>query len=262
MTNPAIPAFKLIIPVIIEQSTPWRRIATGPMMINATGIVINNVIKGTKNDRMTVGQAHINSKTFSSAFISLLAEENSLSNFFRQILLNRGNDSYLRLSTGDSPRIRSIARSLFLEQFRYDPFAPQCTTDWLRLLFSYVLREGQDNYSIPVSDNGPDITPVIKYLATNYKTTTLNELAAKYHYSPSYLSICIKETTGKTYSQMVKELKMADAVHYLETTKKSMEEISNLIGYNSVDQFSRTFRAYYGITPSKYRKVKADPNLK
>ena len=71
-----------------------------------------------------------------------------------------------------------------------------------------------------------------------------------------YLSKIIKDTTDKNFVTLVRDLKMRDAVRYLEKTKLSMEEISIRIGYNSEDHFYRVFSAFYGISPLQYRKKK------
>ena len=47
---------------------------------------------------------------------------------------------------------------------------------------------------------------------------------------------------------------MKEAENYLEHSKKSIEEISLLVGYKTVDHFSRAFRQHYGMPPSQYRK--------
>jgi AraC-like DNA-binding protein/quercetin dioxygenase-like cupin family protein len=199
-------------------------------------------------------QQLLNYNTFYSAFISLLSENNILSDFFKALLLNKSSTNYLLLSTGNSFQLRSIARNLFLEQYRYDSYAPQCSTDWLRILFTYVLRFVGENYRFSGSNNNLDYAGILKFLNVNYRTTTLQEVADHFHYSSSYLSTSIKQMTGKTYSELIRNLKMADARHYLETTDKSVDEISALVGYNSTDQFSRTFRDYHHLTPSAYRK--------
>lgn len=117
-----------------------------------------------------------------------------------------------------------------------------------------MLRFVGENYRFSGSNNNLDYAGILKFLNVNYRTTTLQEVADHFHYSSSYLSTSIKQMTGKTYSELIRNLKMADARHYLETTDKSVDEISALVGYNSTDQFSRTFRDYHHLTPSAYRK--------
>ncbi len=197
---------------------------------------------------------YINYETFRSAFISLLSGDNVLSNFFKAILTNKDHANYLLLSTGDSETIHDLARSIFLEQYKYDNYSPQCTLNWLKLFFSNILRYFGDTYQFSNYATGVDFVPILKYIDKNYKNTTLGDMASEFNYSISYLSTIIKQMTGKTYSEMIKELKMKDARDYLLQTGKSIEEIAALSGYNNVDHFSKTFRAYYSCSPQQFRK--------
>ena len=199
---------------------------------------------------------YINYETFRSAFINLLSGDNVLSNFFKAILTNKKHANYLLLSTGHSETIHDLARFIFLEQYKYDNYSPQCTLNWLKLFFSNILRYFGDTYQFSNYSTGVDFVPILKYIDKNYKNTTLSEMASEFNYSISYLSTIIKQMTGKTYSEMIKELKMKDARDYLEQTGKSIEEIAILSGYNNVDHFSKTFRAYYSCSPQQFRKQK------
>ncbi|MBP3783782.1 MAG: helix-turn-helix transcriptional regulator [Butyrivibrio sp.] len=228
-----------------------RELGAGDMLIISPKA--NHNVK-IKDDSTFLIQFYLNYNTFYSAFVSLLSDDNILSNFFRAILLNKDQANYLLLQTGDSAQIKRLARMMYLEYFRYDSYAPNCTDEWMRLLFAYVLRDAARNYSFISPSEGVDFAPIVKYLNTNYRSASLSDVAEHFHYSISYLSIMIKKLTGKNFTDLIRELKMTDAAHYLTTTTKSIEEIATLTGYNSSDQFTRTFREYYGITPSKYRK--------
>lgn len=48
---------------------------------------------------------------------------------------------------------------------------------------------------------------------------------------------------------------MRAAVQLLETTNDSIEKIAEDVGYNSSDHFYRVFTDYYGMSPTKYRKI-------
>ncbi len=228
-----------------------KEICAGDMLIISPKA--NHNVK-INDDKTFLIQFYLNYNTFYSAFVSLLSDDNILSNFFRAILLNKDQANYLLLKTGQSPQIVRLARMMYLEYFRYDSYAPDCTDEWMRLLFAYVLRDAAINYSFLSPSEGVDFAPIIRYLNTNYRSATLSDVAEQFHYSVSYLSIMIKKLTGKNFTDLIRELKMTDAAHYLTTTTKSIEEIATLTGYNSSDQFTRTFREYYGIAPSKYRK--------
>ena len=195
-------------------------------------------------------------KTFSEIFFPLLPEDNLLSDFFRRILSDKSEPNYLLFQTSGSLEIRDLMKRLFLENFRQDKYVSQNLIHWLYLLFSSILRDYQTYSQFSSYKTGPDYAPILRYIQNHYTTITLTELSKIFHYSIPYLSKIIKDTTDKNFVTLVRDLKMRDAVRYLEKTKLSMEEISTRIGYNSEDHFYRVFSSFYGMSPLQYRKKK------
>ena len=52
---------------------------------------------------------------------------------------------------------------------------------------------------------------------------------------------------------MVTNIKLHQSLRYLINTDLSVLEISELVGYNSADHFSRTLKKIYGMSPQRYR---------
>jgi len=48
---------------------------------------------------------------------------------------------------------------------------------------------------------------------------------------------------------------MRHALDYLMNTSMKISEISDAVGYDSVDHFSRTFRRVYGEPPQQYKQT-------
>ena len=78
---------------------------------------------------------------------------------------------------------------------------------------------------------------VLKYLQDNYRTTTLNETAALFHYDPSYLGKQIKAYTGKNYTALIRELRIEMAKRLLRSTDDPMGEIAELAGFDRLSHF-------------------------
>ena len=213
--------------------------------------------KEKTEERYFLIQQYMNREMFHSTFIALLSDDNILSNFFKDILTNPKRSNFLLLSCGNSPNfsyIQRLAKDIFLEQFKYDEYAPECSSNLLKVLFANVLRSHHDSFQFDSGRTDIDFVPVLNYIARNYRTTSLGEIADAFHYSESHLSTCIRQMTGRTYTEMVRSLKMRDAVDYLLRTDKPVEEISLLVGYRTPDTFSRAFRQTWGISPSQYRR--------
>jgi len=58
---------------------------------------------------------------------------------------------------------------------------------------------------------------------------------------------------GTNYKQIVLEVRMALASHYLESTDLSIQEIAYLLDYAQPGPFSRAFKKYFGYSPSEVR---------
>ena len=65
--------------------------------------------------------------------------------------------------------------------------------------------------------------------------------------------IC-KEVYGKTFLQCVRDLQIQHAVHLLQTTENTLEEIALQCGFTNLLTFRRNFKAVMGMNPSDYRK--------
>ena len=63
----------------------------------------------------------------------------------------------------------------------------------------------------------------------------------------------VKERTGQLFSAIVRKLRMEEACRLLMNDKLSIKEIAYLVGYTSQEQFSRTFRLCYQMSPREYR---------
>ena len=58
---------------------------------------------------------------------------------------------------------------------------------------------------------------------------------------------------GTSYKQIVLEVRMGLARHYLESTHLSIQEIAYLLDYAQPGPFSRAFKKYYGCSPKSVR---------
>ena len=197
----------------------------------------------------------MNYNTLSFSFFSILESHDILADFFKGILTDQNKPNYLLLSTGNNERIRLLAQSMFLEQYKYDNYSPECSLCWLKLFFSNAVRDYSSFHQFYECSNKLDIEPILDYIRKNYKVTTLSDIAAHFNYSVSYLSTIIRKTTGKSYLQTIQDYKLSEAKSLLEKTSKSIKEISGICGYNDVDHFSKTFHKVYHLSPLQYRKL-------
>ncbi len=98
------------------------------------------------------------------------------------------------------------------------------------------------------------IVDLVSAIQNGYRHVTLEELSETFHLSKPYLSKYIKEKTGMTFQEAVKEERMKRACALLRETDQTVEAVSAEVGYENVEHFNRLFKKKYGCTPMQYRK--------
>lgn len=83
---------------------------------------------------------------------------------------------------------------------------------------------------------------------------TLSLVAKEANMSRSYFARCIKEFTGKTFQEHLREIRISYARTMLEQTRKPIYWIAAKSGYPNEKYFCKVFKAVTGMLPSEYRK--------
>ena len=100
------------------------------------------------------------------------------------------------------------------------------------------------------------LAEIKNYIHTNYLTVTLEELSDVFHLSKPYLSKYIKDKSGKTFGDLLKNVRMKKARSLLKSSAMTVDAISAAVGYQNVEHFSRLFKKKYGMTPVQFRNEK------
>lgn len=95
---------------------------------------------------------------------------------------------------------------------------------------------------------------LINYLSNNYKDATLEKTAEYARYSQTHICRIFKDNIGKSFSEVLTDIRLEHAKYALLSTDKAIKEIAEDIGYGSVEYFQRLFKRQTGITPGDYRK--------
>lgn len=128
----------------------------------------------------------------------------------------------------------------------------------LKEIFGMIREELDRKYQVDLrsqsNDNGNEtIKKVLEYCAKNYREGSLADLSESLYLNPSYLSQLIKQRTNMTFSDHMLEMRMKQAAVFLQDPDVKIYNISSMAGYINSNNFTRAFRAYYGMTPTDYR---------
>lgn len=94
---------------------------------------------------------------------------------------------------------------------------------------------------------------MMNYIQSNYQTITLEQMADEFHLSGPYISKYIHEKSGRTFMELVTNIRMKKARTLLKNGNMTVENIAFAVGYPNVEHFNRTFRKKFNMTPVQFR---------
>lgn len=96
---------------------------------------------------------------------------------------------------------------------------------------------------------------VFRYIDQHYMNDIrISDMAAILYLNASYLSTLIRKETGKTYTDILTEKRIACAKELLSNTDKTVIEVAHMVGYQEYSHFNTIFKRNLGVTPAQYRK--------
>ncbi|MGZ7442562.1 response regulator [Paenibacillus sp. TH7-28] len=95
-----------------------------------------------------------------------------------------------------------------------------------------------------------------EYVKMNmYSQLSINDIAAKFHVSPSYISRVIKKMTDTTFVQYYTGLKIKEACRLMACKPEmKFKELSDLLSFTDQHYFSKVFKEYTGYSPTDYKE--------
>jgi len=174
---------------------------------------------------------------------SLVVADNSLS-----------DKSYLKMgniyTTGSFEAGISVLLGIVAKD-KGDRFSQQCATHLL------ISDSGKLNLILPQFNNHKDekINEIQDWIHSHSSSLiTINDLAKQFNFSERNLKRRFTQATGISINRYVQEVRIDRAKKQLLATDKTVNEISEEVGYENSSFFSRLFKKSTGLTPAKWRK--------
>lgn len=97
------------------------------------------------------------------------------------------------------------------------------------------------------------IRNAVLHIRRNIKSAYgLGVLAGELRVSKEHLAREFKKETGKTVSSYIQYTKIIEAKVLLKSSKHSIADISNILGFSNSTYFSRIFKKHIGLSPKQY----------
>lgn len=120
-------------------------------------------------------------------------------------------------------------------------------------LQSILLLMKRNYYDHP-TNNGDIVETVLRYIEDHFdEELTVEKLASLVYVSPSYLSRLFNKKLGISPMRYVNKTRIKAAKRLITLGSYSIEQISDMIGFNNPKYFSRVFKKAIGESPMQYR---------
>lgn len=114
------------------------------------------------------------------------------------------------------------------------------------------VKEQREN----VSTSSPLARRMAEYLLSHYtEDLSLKTLGALLKGNPAYLGQIFRRDTGKSFSEYLKDIRVAKAKELLKEGRYSAQEISSRVGFSNVTYFTSVFKKETGLSPAEYKKT-------
>ncbi len=196
----------------------------------------------------------IQAEAFFKTFFHVLSSDRNLFQFFLSAQQDEFSEEYIHLHFEDAFTIRRLLEMMIVEYATPHENTQEVLKPLTLALLMQVAR--QYSKSNPSKKASTLSEQIVQYMGTHIDTVTLNGIAQHYNYHPNYISTLLPKELGKTFSEILLELRMERAVDLLKGTPLPISEIALLLGYGNNSNFYKAFRAYYGVSPREYIKCR------
>ena len=144
-------------------------------------------------------------------------------------------------------KLEFLFRSIYDESQRVSP-SPELLSLLMRALLLQIMLFSEEKEPTLVEQ-------VVQYINFHLaETFELKDLADLISMSISYLTKSFKKEMGMSVVKYLNCRRTEAAQMMLITTSKSVEDISEIVGYDSPKYFSRVFKSFTGMSPAAFRR--------
>ena len=194
---------------------------------------------------------------FTNSISSLGEEDSPLKRFITDSLESAsGGADYLHFKVAGELPVQNLVENLIwilINDTRNKRTVNRIT---MELLFQHLMN-CTDSISY-ANEEDELVVKFLRYIDDNYRDASLSEAAKLLFCDSSWLSREIKKRTGKNYTDLIRERRLAQAVFYLKNTNMKISQIVPAIGYDNVSYFYRIFFEAYNMTPKQLRGANKD----
>ena len=185
----------------------------------------------------------------------LLQESTILSHFFQNALYGDSNYPMIVFHTGSNRAVPNYIYAMYRQYHMGSQCSHILLEALLNALFVILMRNFQPQQEQPGSMDGTPVGAIMRYVHEHEKDVTLQTLAEEFGYSVPYLSKLIRTSTGRTFTGILRQIRMRRASWLLKNTSLTSTQIAAEVHCVDTSHFARTFRKEFQMSPQEYREL-------
>lgn len=213
---------------------------------------------GVFDDETIVLNVLIRKSTFRETFFDIFQQDVELSNFFYQNYYTGKTSKFICYHTAGNTELETLLDVLFSESIQREDFSSCVMENLLRAIFCVMFRMPPERIALVRSEAEQIQEAVLRYLQAHYTHICFEDLAEHFHLSESSLRRILRQATGHSFVELVRDIRLQKACMLLRNTELQVGDIAAQVGYESEEYFYRLFKKQYGMTPISYRRRKED----
>lgn len=162
---------------------------------------------------------------------------------------------FLHFRVSEVRQVQNLVENLILTLLGESNAKRKLSQMTMSVLFMELLNH-TEMLDYPENDDAIAVR-VLRYIDREYECGSLSEAAGELHYDVAWLSRQIKRQTGKTFTQLMQEKRLAQAAFLLKNTDRRIDDIAIAVGYENSSFFHRIFKSEYGVSPKHFRDAES-----
>lgn len=194
-------------------------------------------------------------RDFQTIWKQVLKHNKILNKFMSLVIKGRSGD-YLNFTLFPSHAVQHVLQVLLNEFVIDDEFSLGRFLNALQGLYVLLLRSTDNQKKIKKQKGSTtQVVQIVRIMQQEFATITLEDLSNRLNYNSTYLSRIISNKLGKSFSELLIEIRLNEAKNLLlKYPDWRILKISQMIGYQNPEYFATLFKKEVGCSPTEYRR--------
>lgn len=191
-----------------------------------------------------------------------MVKSNSLVNEFllNASKSNNNHNKFIHFHCANNDEVQQYMNKMMIEYYNKEKYYMRKINLILSLLLIELTRELEKENREQSDMKNELVVTILRYIDTNYKDLTLDNLANNFGYNSNYLSNKLKKETGYSFKELINLVRFKEAKERIEDSNDSFEAISYQIGFESVPSLYKLFSKFSSLTPNEMREKSQQKN--